>query len=123
MTSTAMSARKQIAEIASDILNGDADVMEGCRKIVFLRGSLDMPETLDPDLLVVVAIESELDDVPVGPARKQWAPEALADKDKEMFEYLEMVRPELLRACQSIANRWLPDNQRHVLPLSKPTLS
>ncbi len=104
----AASEKQEIASLALSIVGGELDVLEGCRRIVDLRGSLGESEANDPDLLVIVGVESELDDVPSGATRELWAPDALAARDAERDEYLSAVRPELLRACQSIAARWGP---------------
>jgi hypothetical protein len=100
--------RREIARVASCVLAGDMAPPEGCREIARLRTGLAEPEMDDPDLLVFVGVDSELDDVPFGEARRRWAPEALVEKDKQTAEYLEQVRDRLLRACQSLVGRWGP---------------
>jgi hypothetical protein len=89
------------------MVDGTMELLEGCRTIVDLRGSLSEPELSDPDLLVLVAAESELDGFPHGPARQYWAPDTLAAKDNEQEGYLLAARPEILRACRALLERWL----------------
>jgi hypothetical protein len=98
--------REQIATVASGMAAGDVEFLEGCRRIALLRGSLSEPDISDPDLLVLVAVESELDDVPLGPAREYWSPDALAAKDKEKADYLETAKQELIRACRALNAKW-----------------
>jgi hypothetical protein len=103
---TAESVREEIATVACGMVAGVVELLDGCRRIALLRGSLSEPDISDPDLLVVVAVESELDDVPLGATREQWSPDALAAKDKEKAEYLDAANQELLRACRALNAKW-----------------
>lgn len=98
--------KQDIARIASDIVDGTVDVLAGCQAIVRLRGELAVPDATDPDLLVLVAIESELDDVPSGDVRNYWDSAALARTDAEEATYLRKSLPEILRACRGLSARW-----------------
>ena len=102
------SARREISRIAAAMVAGSVDLLEGCRRVAALRKSLSDSELSDPDLLVLVGIESELDDIPHGGARELWAPAALAAKDEEGVKYLEAAREALLRACRALSARWSP---------------
>jgi hypothetical protein len=98
--------RREIARVATRVLADEMGLHEACREIARLRTGLADPEIDDPDLLIFVAVDSELDDVPLGGARERWAPEALAEKDAQAADYLARVRDRLLRACQSLSVRW-----------------
>ncbi len=97
---------QKIASVAAGMVEGEIDLLEGCRAIVRLRGSLSDPEQSDPDLLVFVAVESEVDDMPFGLARQHWAPEALVEKDRQKAEYLGAARQDILRACRVLITKW-----------------
>ena len=106
MMRAAASVRQEIATIAAAMAVGEVEPLDGCRRIVSLRGSLSEPDLSDSDLLVLVAIESELEDVALGPAREHWAPDALTAKDKERAEYLDAAEHELRRACRALSAKW-----------------
>jgi hypothetical protein len=98
--------RQRIAGIAATMIAGQVDLLDGCRAIVQLRWSLSKPDSMDPDLLYLLAVEDDLEDVPGGEVRQRWAPEALAEKDRRKTEYLGRAREEILRSCQALNIRW-----------------
>jgi hypothetical protein len=67
------------AELASRVLAGLASPIVGARELSRLLASLGC-DLDDPDYRTFVGIDSETDALPVGRARRHWAPEALADK-------------------------------------------
>jgi hypothetical protein len=82
------------------------DLHEGCRAIVKLRAGLPDEDEWDPDVLAFVAVDSELDDVPLGSVRELWEPTALAEKDRKRDRYLGETREGLLSACRGLIERW-----------------
>jgi len=98
--------RQQIAGIAAMMIAEKMDLLEGCRAIVQLRWSLSKPDSMDPDLLYLLAVEDDLEDVPAGDVRQRWTPEALAEKDRKKAEYLGRAREEVLRSCQALNAKW-----------------
>ena len=108
MTDAEKEAKRRIVAEASLMIDGQRDLLQGCRNIVRYRAGLCKPDISDDDLMFMVVVESELDDVPTGPARSHWAPEALAEKDRKARDYIARVREELLRACQALDQKWGP---------------
>jgi hypothetical protein len=108
MTEAETEAKRRIVAEASLMLNGQRDLLEGCRRIVRYRAGLSKQDLSDDDLMFMVVVESELDDVPTGPARPHWAPEALAEKDRKARDYIGRVQEELLKACQALVQKWGP---------------
>ena len=98
--------RASIAAVAADMVAGRIDLRSWCSRIVGLRPRLAKADLADPDLRVIVAVDSELDDVPMGPARARWSPEALAEKDEQAAAYLAESEAGILRACRSVAQKW-----------------
>jgi hypothetical protein len=80
--------RKKVVDVVRAILQGDVDLLSGVRQVANLSRGLSTAEQSDPKILTFVAVDSELDDVPMGSARGLWAAEALAEKDRERDEYL-----------------------------------
>ncbi len=99
-------ARRRIAAIAASMIEGQVELLEGCREVVRIRGALVEPDLDDPDLLVLVAVDSELDDVPTGLSRRQWEPAALTAKDVQRDDYLKAAAERLLDACRALAAKW-----------------
>ena len=106
MTPPESEVKAQIAAVAAAMSAGSITLLDGCRRILSLRPALSKASLTDPDIQTFVAIESELDDVPMGSARNHWAPEALAQKDREAAEYLETSSAAIVRACLSLAIKW-----------------
>jgi hypothetical protein len=98
------SACGQIAAVAQAMLDRSIEPLAGCRDICQVRHQLSDVDANSSCLLVVVGIESELDDCPLGPARDHWAPAALAIKDRQRDEYLQRVQHTLEDACRILAS-------------------
>jgi hypothetical protein len=103
---SAETVRQEIAGIANRLLLGELGLHEGCRTIAHLRTRLPDADIDDPDVLVFVGVDSELDAIPLGVARQRWDPVALAKKDQQAAEYLGRMREEILRACKALSLRW-----------------
>jgi len=56
----------------------------------------------EDDRTLVIAIESETDDLPIGEVRKLWAPYALEAKEAEIARCEERWKPQFLDACKRI---------------------
>lgn len=109
-TADVLHVKRRIVEMATHMEGGEIDLFEGYRRIAELRMGLDDETIDDPDVTTFVAIDSELDVYPMGPSRAHWAPEALAEKDRQRAQYLERVRDELLRACREVRLKWASEN-------------
>jgi hypothetical protein len=84
-------ARREAAEIASQVLAGRLDYILGARQLVGLRFSVDVAED-DPDFLAFVAIDSETDALPFGRVRERWDGSALARLEPELARAREWAR-------------------------------
>lgn len=56
MTVSEKTVRKQIAAVAAEMVQKTVELLDGCRTIVQLRGSLAESDISDPDLLVLVGV-------------------------------------------------------------------
>src|SRR5262249_792538 len=97
---TRSSARQAIIQTAHGMVNGTVPLIEGCRMLVQLRSAAEIHS--NPTFDVLVGIESETDDYPVGSHRSEYAPAFLARKDAEVSGYLESNGPAILSACRDI---------------------
>ena len=87
--------------MAQAVLNGQTTVLEAVRALVSLAHTDAVADVEDRRL--IIGIESETDDLPVGEARKLWAPSALESKDKEIVRCEELYKGQFLEACKRIA--------------------
>ena len=62
----------------------------------------------DADFLLMTAISSETDHLPLGPARQHWAPDALARKDEELAEAADYWSDQVRSSCERIIERFGP---------------
>ena len=95
--------RTELAQVAEQMLNGEMEWVEGCRKLVQLHRRSGAPD--DDAIITIIGIESETDDLPVGAEREQWAAEVLKDKDRQREEYMAIVRAPLTEALEALVGR------------------
>ena len=97
------SERQRASDVAQAVLDGRTTVLEAVRKLVSLAHTDAIADVEDRKL--IIGIESETDHLPVGEARRLWAPSALEIKDAEIADCEEFYRPQFLEACKRIAGR------------------
>jgi len=102
----ASSSRQQIAAIAKDLLAGRVEPIDACRIVATLRGQLDEVDAMDSDVLAFVGVESELDEIPSSDVRELWDPAEFSKRQHHAMTYLSSVKPQLLEAARSLADRW-----------------
>jgi hypothetical protein len=97
------SERQSVREIAQEVLESRITILEAVRKLYPLAHTDAI--TNEDDRTLVIAIESETDDLPIGEVRKLWAPYALQAKDAEIARCEELWKPQFLEACKRILGR------------------
>lgn len=85
-------------------LRGDQDLLAVCRELVRLRRNL--PNSDGESMMTIVAVESELDDIPAPDQYGAWNESALNEKLAERDEYLGRVRESLEGALKSLLGRF-----------------
>lgn len=98
-----MSLKNHTAEVvatAQAMLQGEMDLIEGCRRLCSLRFKLADPQ--NAVFLPIRAIESETDHFPLGEVRNRCAPDYLHRMDAEMERYLADAREDILKGCREI---------------------
>jgi hypothetical protein len=90
-------------ETAGHLIGGRIGVIEACRALSSLRHSFgaEYEECFRP----FVGIDSETDELPIGPVRREWSPEALARKDIEIGCCERTYRNSALEACWDLVER------------------
>lgn len=73
-----MGSRADAVAIAERVLRGELDFVMGARLLADLRSKVGVPSD-DADFMTFVAIDSEIEGLPIGPVRERWKPEALVE--------------------------------------------
>jgi len=98
-------ARARVVEAASQVLAGLLSPILAARELLGLMVRLDVPRE-DPDFATFVLIESETDALPVGPERREWAPDALERLAVDIARSERWARETGDDAFQSVVRRW-----------------
>ena len=106
------SARKDLLEkvtkSARAVLDGKMGIIEGARLLSTLAPDLVPDWKVDPDFLVLAALDSETDDLPIGKERKLWDATALKERDPVISQIEADAKQEVEVACRSILRRFDP---------------
>lgn len=94
------SAIERAKEVARKTLDGEYDPLLACRDLADLRGRLQ--GVSDETMNTFVGVASEVDGLPIGADRNNWASEALRSKDIEAADYRERVRATVEVALQAL---------------------
>ncbi len=94
------SAREKICKVASGMLSGAIGLLEGTRAIVNASAELDDDERESPSFLILIGIESDMDDIPLGAVRDLWDREALATRSPS--DFLQRNEKFIVDACKEL---------------------
>ena len=85
---------------ARGILNGQVGVIEGSRNLAALsrKFSADKRERF----LLFIGIDSESDNLAIGPERQYWAEEALVKQDTEIENAEDYYKEDVFNACRAL---------------------
>lgn len=93
-------AEVRALDIAHKLVAGDVGVVAASRAFSSLANELG--PGVENALRTFRGIDSETDDLPLGPVRHEWHPDALAVKDAELARCEAMYRQNALEACKEI---------------------
>jgi hypothetical protein len=101
--------RAHMSQIATEAISGRRDLLSACRIIAQGRytAGLQASEALEH----IVAIESELDDIPGDDQRDTWSEAAYDAKQREKDDYLALIRDALLESLQCVIDELRVDAQ------------
>jgi hypothetical protein len=99
-------AREKALRIARSILEGDVGIIEGARLLSSFGHELVPDWRIDPDFVVLGALDSETDHLPVGAERKLWEENALAERDAIVSRIEAEAKQEVESACRNILRRF-----------------
>ena len=92
---------EHVQQIARMVLEDRIGILEATRALLpLLHGN---PEIVSPeDYSLFRGIDSETDHLPVGGVRKEWRPDALPEKDREIAGCEAFWRERVRTACERI---------------------
>jgi len=93
-------ARARIVSVAEAMIQGDMQLIQGCRTICGLLS--DTSESEREAFLAIRGIESETDHFPLGEVRKECSPDYLKRMNAEMERHIEAARRDILDACREL---------------------
>jgi hypothetical protein len=94
-----------VVDVAKKIRANEIGLVEGCRALVKLLGSLDRAD--EALFLPFIAVEPETDHLPIGEAaRLAWNSEALVRYEERAEAYLGSVRVLICEACEDLIIRY-----------------
>jgi hypothetical protein len=92
--------RQRAREVTEAVMDGRTTVLEAARELVSIAHTDAIAN--EEDRILIIAIESETDDLPIGEVRKLWAPYALEAKDAEIARCEELWKAQFIEACKRI---------------------
>ncbi|PYO79113.1 MAG: hypothetical protein DMD63_05170 [Gemmatimonadetes bacterium] len=103
-TGSGKDSKEKAIKTARAVLDGKMGIIEGARLLSTLAPDL-VP---DWNFLVLAALDSETDDLPVGKERKLWDATALAERDPVISQIEADAKQEVEVACRNILRRFDP---------------
>jgi len=99
-------SREKALTAARAVLDGKVGIIEGARQLSILAPDLVADWKTDPDFLVLAALDSETDDLPVGKERKLWDATALKEREPVISRMEADAKQEVEAACRNILRRF-----------------
>ena len=97
--------RRQAATVSAAALAGEVDVLEAALKVGRLLALAELPVE-DGRERVLSAVCSELESLPIGPVREQWAPDALKALEPELQAARAWASPQVMPVFASVAQQF-----------------
>jgi len=98
--------RGEIVAICNAVIGNYIEVLAAACELN--RLGFELFGELDEGFEVFAAVCSEVEDLPIGKERENWAPEALAEKDNEIRRAAAMYSDSIREACKSLLTRLAP---------------
>ena len=95
----------KIVSFAYKMLRDEINLVEGSREINRLRFNTDSPG--DDVFNTFVLTVSDTDDIPLGEnVRKNFGPDYLKKADEKLKEYLDLMKPGILKGCKELVKKF-----------------
>jgi len=96
--------RSRAGQLAVAIVSGETDILDGCLALGPFLAQAELEA--DPDAEIIGLVCSELDGLPLGPARANWDPAALSRLAPELDSAAAWAKRTAMPAIQSVAHRF-----------------
>lgn len=96
-------AHIKIMRVAREMLDGDIDLLVGCRIITGLHSNADEPQ--DDIFMPFRAVDSETDHWPLGVSRDLCDTEYLKRVDSQIERYLDLEAEYIKTACRNVIEK------------------
>ncbi len=93
--------------IARDLISKRISAIEAARCLVSFAHA-DSALLSQEDLNTLLGVASEKDDLPLGVVRREWLPEALVEKDRQIAQCEENYGPEVRAICERLLQEHNP---------------
>ena len=96
--------RDRLQQIAGSFLDRQMSLLEAAYKLLpIINRNRELAS--EDDSRFIIGINSETDDLPIGPVRELWDEDALRDKDREIKRCEEIWDDEFRETCKRILLR------------------
>ena len=93
-------ARRELVKTATRVIAGQVDLVSGCRELSkLLRSVCPVNSSM---FNAIISFESETDDYPLGEVRSTYERTYIENLDKELLNYSNRMRSNILNDCQRI---------------------
>ncbi|MBV9467666.1 MAG: hypothetical protein JOZ57_00295 [Abitibacteriaceae bacterium] len=100
--------RQEMIAVAEQMLAGKIGILIGSRQLAVLGSHTELYHT--EIFRVFIGIDSQTDDLPLGPSRAYWNEAVLKAKDQEIAAYEASVKEAALKACLQLINSYKIQN-------------
>jgi putative heme-binding domain-containing protein len=97
--------RRNVIELAKNILSGSIDVLDGSSQMLRLCGEIDL-DFDDEDVRAFILVESETDHLPIGAEALNWSDEALARKEPDLRRARAWATDIVREHCANLVSRF-----------------
>ncbi|MBD2705788.1 hypothetical protein IC229_34635 [Spirosoma sp. BT702] len=91
---------EEVISVAKSILDGQIGVISGSRALTGLSHKFD--ETKRDDFILFIGIDSDSDNLAIGPEREYWSKEQLAKQDIEIEIVEAYYREDVYNTCTDL---------------------
>ncbi len=95
--------KQKAIEIATAVINGTVNPIEGCRQLWHMKYDIGMEN--DENFNLFTAVDSETDHLPLGSQKDQCSTSYLERVQREERQYLESARDDIVQACKEIIRK------------------
>ena len=109
MTKMTIQERQKLVQLCRALINEEIDILEGCRQIKLFRW--DLSEEEQEYFLTFIVVASDTDTYPTPESRHLYSESFLKREDKQIQDYLEEAKPDIIASCYQLIERYRIDDR------------